>query len=295
MADQPRSARFQTLFESALQAYEKKTGITLAQHPLALQLQSCHSADDVTAVLQGQAKAFSDFHSSNKIMKAIKTTVSILTPISDAAAFADAVGLVRQEVLMAYLTSLTFSFQTLFPPAKAVQAGLAVLLNVCAVCRFIYRYHCDIRVNQAAKGVISSGDVLVDLLESIEQFVLRLDIYTQNPLTPAIVEIVMKIMVELLSTLALVTKELKERRSSKCILADAMRYITQRDTVKLGKKFFGDKDIEAALQRLDRLTQDEVRNTAAQTLGVVYGLSQNMREFMDGKQLHLTCNPWSAD
>ena len=35
------------------------------------------------------------------------------------------------------------------------------------------------------------------------------------------------------------------------------------------KKVRGENDIEAALQRLDRLTQDEVRATAAQTLHVV--------------------------
>ena len=35
------------------------------------------------------------------------------------------------------------------------------------------------------------------------------------------------------------------------------------------KRVRGENDIEAALQRLDRLTQDEVRATAAQTLQVV--------------------------
>jgi hypothetical protein len=35
------------------------------------------------------------------------------------------------------------------------------------------------------------------------------------------------------------------------------------------KKLRGEKDIEAALQKLDRLTLDEVRATAAQTLRVV--------------------------
>ena len=35
------------------------------------------------------------------------------------------------------------------------------------------------------------------------------------------------------------------------------------------KKLRGEKDIEAALQRLDRLTLDEVRATAAQTLQIV--------------------------
>jgi hypothetical protein len=37
---------------------------------------------------------------------------------------------------------------------------------------------------------------------------------------------------------------------------------------------------------LDRLTQDEARTTAAQTLEVVYGLFQNMRVVIDGEQIH---------
>jgi hypothetical protein len=97
MTDQSRSAHFQVLFEPALRAYERKTGITLAQHPLAVKLQSCHSVDDVTVLLQAQAKAFSDFQTNDRITKAIKTTVSILNPLSDAASLADAVGLVRQK------------------------------------------------------------------------------------------------------------------------------------------------------------------------------------------------------
>ena len=58
----------------------------------------------------------------------------------------------------------------------------------------------------------------------------------------------------------------------------------QRRAVKFVKKFFKEKDIEAVLERLDRLTQDEARTTAAHTLAVVHGLIQNMREFMDGEQ-----------
>ena len=49
------------------------------------------------------------------------------------------------------------------------------------------------------------------------------------------------------------------------------------------KQFFGDKDIEAVRQRLDRLTQDEGRNITAQTLKVVYGLVQNMKVVVDGE------------
>jgi hypothetical protein len=48
------------------------------------------------------------------------------------------------------------------------------------------------------------------------------------------------------------------------------------------KKLGGEKDIEATLQRLDRLTMDEVRATAAQTLEVVHGLIRNTRVAMGG-------------
>ncbi len=55
------------------------------------------------------------------------------------------------------------------------------------------------------------------------------------------------------------------------------------------KKLLGENDVQAVLQRLDRLTLDEARTTAVQTLEVVYGLIQNMREVIDGEQIHLVC------
>ncbi len=48
-------------------------------------------------------------------------------------------------------------------------------------------------------------------------------------------------------------------------------------------KLRGEKDIEATIQRLDRLTLDESRATAAQTLEVVYGLVRHRRAIMDGE------------
>ena len=57
------------------------------------------------------------------------------------------------------------------------------------------------------------------------------------------------------------------------------------------KKIRGDNEIEATLQRLDRLTLDEVRATAAQTLEVVYGLVRHRRVLMDGENPYrfVTC------
>ena len=104
MADQSASTRFRDLFDDALRAYENETGVTLANHPLAMKLQGCESVEAITALLQDQAKVFKK---SEKITKSIQTIVSILSPLSSAASFPDAVGLVCQKVLQTCFASLT--------------------------------------------------------------------------------------------------------------------------------------------------------------------------------------------
>jgi hypothetical protein len=89
-------------------------------------------------------------------------------------------------------------------------------------------------VHQAAKGVVDSYDPLVYLLEAIEHFLQRLEIYTEIPPTSTIGELVVKIMVELLSTLASATKELKQGRSSKSVLADILYNLARRRGVRAG-------------------------------------------------------------
>ena len=93
-------ARFSGLFEPALQAYEKNTGITLAEHPLAQQLRSCHSIESITSVLLGEAKAYGEFGGSDRVNKSIKNTVSILSTLFATASLDEAIDLVRQTALM---------------------------------------------------------------------------------------------------------------------------------------------------------------------------------------------------
>jgi len=75
-----------------------------------------------------------------------------------------------------------------------------------------------------AKGVNTNYDEVVDLFETIEHLLKHLDIYTQVLPTPDMDEIVVKIMVELLFTLAQRTKELKQGRPSKSVLPDMLPY-----------------------------------------------------------------------
>ena len=73
-------------------------------------------------------------------------------------------------------------------------------------------------MNQAVKDVSASYDALIDLLESIGNFLNRLDIYTRIPLTAAMTDIVVKILVEVLTTLALATRQVKQGRLSESCL-----------------------------------------------------------------------------
>ena len=86
----------------------------------------------------------------------------------------------------------------------------------------ICRFPCDTQVNQSAKGEISNFDALVNWLESIENFIGRLSVYTDKTLPPAMIEIVVRIMGELIATLALVTKNLKQRKRGEFVLADGL-------------------------------------------------------------------------
>src|SRR6266403_2937371 len=94
MGDQSGSSRFQVIFDSALRDYERQTGTTLSNHPLAQQLQVCQTVESTIALLQEQAHAFKEFRESDKIMKSLKSVVSFLSKVSATARLGRQFGLV---------------------------------------------------------------------------------------------------------------------------------------------------------------------------------------------------------
>ena len=146
----------------------------------------------------------------------------------------------------------------------------------------------DTQANQAAQGITASHDALAELLESIDNFLTCLEKNTQTPPSPVMGEIVVKIIVGLFSTIALATRELTEGRSSKSVLLPAY-YLIDHIAVESVKKFLRAKNVEGILQRLDRLTQDEARTSAAQILEVLHNLVQNLTVVMTSelKRLHI--------
>jgi hypothetical protein len=95
-------------------------------------------------------------------------------------------------------------------------AAIDTLLAVRPFNTLFKRFPCDGLLCQAASGVKSSYDALLELFECLGNFVKRLEIYTMVPPSPMLIEVVVKIMIEFLSVLALASKQIKQGRLSKC-------------------------------------------------------------------------------
>jgi hypothetical protein len=111
---------------------------------------------------------------------------------------------------------LTWPLQVPFPPAKAIFTGIDVLLAVRAFDTFFNQVLSDVILCQAVNGVTSSYDAVLELFECLGNFLKRLEIYLTIPPTTMMTDAIIKIMVELLSVLALATKQIRQGRFSEC-------------------------------------------------------------------------------
>ena len=141
---------------------------------------------------------------------------------------------------------------------------------------------------QTAKDVRESYDDLVNIFECIENFLRRLSIYNEILPTPSMTEMVIKIMAELITVLALATEQMEQGRfsmSAPCQLSLAAYLVAE----KYAKKILGEKDIESVLDRLNRLTLEESKMTASQTLDVVCRLVNKVQVIMEGAHCQYVC------
>ena len=100
-------------------------------------------------------------------------------------------------------------------------------------------------------------------------------------MTEAMKDIMVKIIVEVLDIFAIMTKELEQGRASESI-PDHMFRIADRDLAWHLKMFLerliGNKGIEDALSKLDRLTQEEVNMATVQILKVTHRIESGVNE-----------------
>jgi hypothetical protein len=219
------SPELRSLFEAALNEFEKRAGTNLVQHQAFHNLVACGSIESVLDILQQQSEPLrASLGDNTTLMKWIKRTVHVLHSLSTNHIVVDGVG----SVCGYYLCSASIlrndnTFLQAFPPAKAVFAAIAILLSVCFLPWFAQVVSCDICDRHQAikvKDADKSYDTLVNIFESFESFLRRLDIYTKIPSTTAITEVIVKILTELLSTISLAIQQAKQGRLSKDIISD---------------------------------------------------------------------------
>ena len=121
----------------------------------------------------------------------------------------------------------------------------------------------DMEPTQAITNADASQG-LMEIFDGIGNFVIRLESYIEAPpMTDAVKAIIVKIMTEVIGFLGLVTKEVRQSRTSESI-TDVTFPVADKGLEKILKTLIGKTDIEDALRRWDRLMEEEARVLAAQ-------------------------------
>ncbi|KAH9069587.1 hypothetical protein EDB83DRAFT_2582810 [Lactarius deliciosus] len=225
------SSNIEGIFDAALKSYKKKTKNDLKNHDLFKQLEACDSPAAILAVFQAARFDFSPTARDDRLKKWLVPTINVICAFSGA--LGEGVGLVNIN-------------SSVFSPAKVVFAGIGVLLL-------------------AAKDVTASQDILVDIFGRIESFFVRLEIYTEVPLTPAMTDKMVEITVEILGILATATKEMGQSQAKKFI-----------------KKVAGRTDLEDGMKKLDKLTSEEVAMASVQNLKITHTVDNKVTAVGDG-------------
>jgi hypothetical protein len=136
--------------------------------------------------------------------------------------------------------------------------------------------------SQAASAVSAGRGDLLDLFDRIENVFRRLEIYIEVPPTIGMTDAIVKVMVEVLCILAIVTKEIKQSRASESIPGYWSTLSAYRLPETFVKKLAGRKDIEDALQKLEKVTVEEARMAAAEALKAIHGVGDKVESEVHG-------------
>jgi hypothetical protein len=179
-------------------------------------LEQSNSPEAILVLLQERQKAFKTYRDRNRrLINYLSPAVKIIHAVSGI--LGEAVSLVSVTYYPVPVNPLTWPRQIPFSPAKAVFTSIDVLLTV-RLEHALQPGPCNLRLCQAASGVTSSYDALLELFERLGYFLQRLEIYMKIPPTTTMANIIVKIMVEVISVLALATKEVKQGRLSRCTI-----------------------------------------------------------------------------
>ncbi|KAI9463513.1 hypothetical protein F5148DRAFT_195910 [Russula earlei] len=237
-SDTTSCLHYQSILDHALVAYKKKTGKDLHSHPLLSKLATCDSPDTVLNTLREQIPAFAQTGSSRELQRSFHKMAR-----SDGE---------RALCVLRHLWGLRRIFFQTYPPAGVIFSAIGVLFST-------------------VKAVDADKSILVNLFERIESFFRRLEAYIAIPSIAGMKNTMVRIMAEVLSILALATKEMTQTRATTFL-----------------KKLTGRSEIEDSLQRLDKLTQEESWMAAAQGLRATHCVEVQITEGVERIKQEIT-------
>ena len=221
------AASFQAILDKALADYCEQIGVELDKHPFIDELRGRDSPDKVLKLLEEKANAFKVYRDGNrKLISWLSPIVRVIHTLSGVLGQAISVSLVEPNTLDIVLDTFTLWLPDAIPTSAGYLCWRKCLnRGACSLTSSLEYFL--IRIHQAADGVSSSYDALVDLFECVGNFLKRLRIYTDLPMTPSMTDIAGKIMVELLSVFSLATKQIKQGRFSKCFVIFEARWLNK--------------------------------------------------------------------
>jgi hypothetical protein len=116
----------------------------------------------------------------------------------------------------------------------------------------------------------------------MECFFKRLEKYIKVRPTAALTDVIVKIMVEVISILGIVTKEIGQGKLSTSFRVNIYANVDVR-AERFFKKLAGMKDVEDGLQRMDKLTQEEALMAAAEGLTITREIGDRMEGVDEGE------------
>jgi hypothetical protein len=122
----------------------------------------------------------------------------------------------------------------------------------------------------------STLGALSELFEHIVKFLRRLDTYMKVPPIPEIQDVIVKVMAEVLSVLAVATKVIEQRPIRKLITNDEQLRLTEACIETVFSKLVGYTVIDDALDRLDKVTREEALTVAAQALDAAHRVNDKV-------------------
>ena len=120
-----------------------------------------------------------------------------------------------------------------------------------------------------ARDVRASYHIIADVFECIVYFFRRLQLYSEVSPTNEMKSVIASMLLEVLSILAISTKEIKQCRMSASLYELNTSQSTEACSEKWLKKLIGKTDIQDALRRLDKLTEEEAWTATSQVLKAV--------------------------